>query len=156
MQKGSGRPGLWFAVAVVVVVIAGSTGWVASDIVEADNDFCNACHLPSGAVLHEGIRTGFDARPVHTVAGLHGSATVGEGDALGKSGSTPTGLQGHSLRTSLSIARPLRAGARDKGHGRTRKGTSGGAQRLPPSASARGALTVNALWTKASRAQHSQ
>ena len=80
MQKGSGRPGLWFAVAVVVVVIAGSTGWVASDIVEADNDFCNACHLPSGAVLHEGIRTGFDARPVHTVAGLHGSATVGEGD----------------------------------------------------------------------------
>lgn len=67
-------------VAVLGVGIAGSVGgWVVTDALEADNDFCNACHLPTGAVLHGVIRAGFDALPAHNLAGIHGSAQVGDG-----------------------------------------------------------------------------
>jgi len=51
-------------------------GWLITDTLEANNDFCNACHLPTGAVLHGEIRRGFDAESIHNLAGLHGSATL--------------------------------------------------------------------------------
>ena len=51
--------------------------WFGSDALEARNDFCNACHLPSGDVLHGSIRAGFDAGPLEGLAGVHGAAPVG-------------------------------------------------------------------------------
>jgi hypothetical protein len=36
-------------------------GWVVSDRLSHDNDFCNACHLPSGLPLHRDLRRDFDA-----------------------------------------------------------------------------------------------
>lgn len=65
-RKGIASAALCVAAAVV--------GWLTTDRLEANNDFCNACHLPTGAVLHEGIREDFDARPVHNLAGVHGSS----------------------------------------------------------------------------------
>lgn len=54
-------------------------GWFATDALEANNDFCNACHLPTGAVLHDEIRRGFDAEPVSNLAGVHGASAVERG-----------------------------------------------------------------------------
>lgn len=56
--------------------VASSGGWFVTDALEANNDFCNACHLPSGAVLHGEIRAGFDARPAHNLAGVHGRSEI--------------------------------------------------------------------------------
>lgn len=65
----------WKGIAIGLVgVVAACAGWLVTDALEANNDFCTACHLPSGAVLHVGIREGFDARPVHNLAGAHGSS----------------------------------------------------------------------------------
>lgn len=50
-------------------------GWLGTDYLEQDNDFCNACHLEPGVPLHIGIREDFDARPVESLAGLHAAAT---------------------------------------------------------------------------------
>ncbi len=75
--------GLVFLLGIVSVPV----GWVASDAVERNNDFCNACHIsarsssvgPSGGggdpgtvPLHIDIRRAFDARPAANLAGLHG------------------------------------------------------------------------------------
>lgn len=76
-----GKTGLQLAVAIVVGAVASSAGWFVTDALEANNDFCNACHLPSGAVLHGEIRSGFDARPAHNLAGVHGRSLVPSGDA---------------------------------------------------------------------------
>jgi len=45
-----------------------------TDHYEQDNDFCNACHLDSGAALHLGVRRGFDVRPPATLSAAHGAA----------------------------------------------------------------------------------
>jgi hypothetical protein len=52
-----------------------AAGWLITDSLEANDDFCNACHLPSGSVLHAEIRRGFDSEPASNLAGVHGSAT---------------------------------------------------------------------------------
>lgn len=76
MQRG--RLWLWLTLLGLVSVPA---GWMVSDAVERQNDFCNACHLPDGGgPLHIDIRRGFDARPPHNLAGLH-ALRVREGDA---------------------------------------------------------------------------
>jgi len=54
--------------------VAGPAGWVGTDLLEQDNDFCNACHLAPGTPLHIGIRRDFDRRPVASLAGLHAAA----------------------------------------------------------------------------------
>jgi nitrate/TMAO reductase-like tetraheme cytochrome c subunit len=51
-------------------------GWVASDALEANNDFCNACHLTPEVPLHAEIRAGFDADSAFNLAGIHGSSAV--------------------------------------------------------------------------------
>jgi hypothetical protein len=55
-------------------------GWIASDRLEQDNDFCNACHLergPDGVVpLHREIREDFDRREPLSLAAAHGAAAV--------------------------------------------------------------------------------
>jgi hypothetical protein len=59
----------------LAAVIGAPAGWMVSDAVERQNDFCNACHLPDGGgPLHLSIREGFDARPPASLAGRHASA----------------------------------------------------------------------------------
>jgi len=68
------RGRIWLGVA-LLVLLGGPIGWMVSDAVERQNDFCNACHLPDGGgPLHLSIREGFDARPPASLAGLHGPA----------------------------------------------------------------------------------
>jgi hypothetical protein len=60
-----GRPGL----AIVTLmgaslgVVLGTVGWIATDHLEQDDDFCNACHVSAGIPLHAEIRRDYDARP---------------------------------------------------------------------------------------------
>ncbi len=69
-------------IAGVLLVVGALVGWFGSDAIEANNDFCNACHLPGGEVLHLAIRDGFDAEPPRTLAGLHNAADLrGKGSA---------------------------------------------------------------------------
>lgn len=56
-------------------------GWLISDALEANNDFCNACHLPTGAALHKEIRRHFDAEDVRNLAAVHGSSPLGQAGA---------------------------------------------------------------------------
>ena len=62
----------------VVVIVAGAasvpTGWLVTDHLEQDNDFCNACHLESGVALHRDIRLDFDEAPAMSLAAAHAAA----------------------------------------------------------------------------------
>jgi Cytochrome c7 and related cytochrome c len=51
--------------------LAFAIGWWGTDVLERQNDFCNACHLDGGGPLHAGIRRDFDARPPASLAALH-------------------------------------------------------------------------------------
>ncbi len=68
----------WPVVALVALVPTGVglgvTGWVVTDALERDNDFCNACHLEPGAPLHIGIRQRYDTGPPLDLAGVHAAA----------------------------------------------------------------------------------
>ena len=46
-------------------------GWVASDALERNNDFCNSCHIDGNVPLHIDIRHDFDGRPPLTLASQH-------------------------------------------------------------------------------------
>jgi nitrate/TMAO reductase-like tetraheme cytochrome c subunit len=50
---------------------AAPLGWIVTDRLEQDNDFCNACHLTPEIPLHIDIRRDFDAAPAATLAALH-------------------------------------------------------------------------------------
>ncbi len=70
----SAKRGRLVWIAAMFAVIGAPTGWVVSDAVERQNDFCNACHLPDGGPpLHLVIREDFDQRPPVNLAGLHAS-----------------------------------------------------------------------------------
>lgn len=75
-MRESWRAGVIAAVAVGSGAVLGVASWVATDVLEQDNDFCNACHLREGVPLHETIRTDFDGRPPMTLAALHASKAV--------------------------------------------------------------------------------
>ena len=81
------RRARWAVAAVVVGAVVSSAGWVATDRLEQDDAFCNACHLDgwlSGTPLHTRQRDGFTAAVPRTLAGAHASALVEEragGDA---------------------------------------------------------------------------
>lgn len=64
---------VWGAVAGVV---AAPIGWGLTDVLERDDDFCNACHLPSGRPLHEARRRDFDLRPPQSLAAAHAAAGI--------------------------------------------------------------------------------
>lgn len=49
-------------------------GWLVSDRLEANNDFCNSCHLAPGRPLHADVRRDFDAAPAASLAGVHAKA----------------------------------------------------------------------------------
>lgn len=52
------------------------TGWVVTDVLERDDDFCNACHLTPETPLHLEVRRDFDTTPPVSLAGAHGAATL--------------------------------------------------------------------------------
>lgn len=62
--------------AVLGGVGAAPLGWLVTDRLERDNDFCNACHVAPEEPLHREIRRGFDARPPASLAAAHGAARV--------------------------------------------------------------------------------
>lgn len=57
-------------------LLFGVAGWVITDAIERNNDFCTACHLRPEVPLHIGNRQDFDMRPAASLAGLHGAADV--------------------------------------------------------------------------------
>lgn len=71
--RGHGR---WLAVAGLLGLVAAPAGWLVTDHLERDNDFCNACHLTPATPLHIEIRRAFDATEPATLAGAHGRARV--------------------------------------------------------------------------------
>jgi nitrate/TMAO reductase-like tetraheme cytochrome c subunit len=56
--------------------VAAPAGFVASDRLEQDNDFCTSCHLSPGVPLHRDLRRDFDADPARNLAGAHARAGV--------------------------------------------------------------------------------
>jgi len=62
--------------AAIALGVGGWAGWTVTDHLEADNDFCNACHLSEGVPLHADIRRDFDARPPSSLAAAHAAARV--------------------------------------------------------------------------------
>jgi hypothetical protein len=54
----------------------GAAGWWVTDLLERDDDFCNACHLSEDVPLHIEIRRDFDARPPASLAAAHAAAAV--------------------------------------------------------------------------------
>ena len=62
-QAGQGGRGPWgvLLLAALAGLMMAPLGWWVTDRLEADNDFCNACHLEPGLPLHEQIRRDFDA-----------------------------------------------------------------------------------------------
>lgn len=63
----------WVLLVLAGIVLA-PAGWMVSDRLEQENDFCNACHLPGGAPLHEEIRSEFDATPAANLSAAHARA----------------------------------------------------------------------------------
>jgi len=49
-------------------------GWLVSDRLEANNDFCTSCHLAPDRPLHAEIRRDFNASPAANLAGAHAKA----------------------------------------------------------------------------------
>ena len=73
--RGPGSAGL-LAWVVVAGAVAAPIGWMVTDHLESDDDFCNACHLEPGLPLHIDLRRDFDAPRAATLAGLHGSSAA--------------------------------------------------------------------------------
>ncbi len=63
-----------FAVAVGAGIVSAPVGWVVTDHLEQDNEFCNACHVEEAVPLHIDIRRAFDSVPAPTLAAAHAVA----------------------------------------------------------------------------------
>lgn len=70
------RGSLSMIVAATIVIAAVPVGWWTTDALEANDDFCNACHLPGGEPLHIPIREDFDRQPASSLAARHAAAEV--------------------------------------------------------------------------------
>jgi nitrate/TMAO reductase-like tetraheme cytochrome c subunit len=62
------------AAAAAAGAVAASGGWVLTDRLEQENDFCNACHLSPGVALHRDVRRDFDAPTPASLAAAHAAA----------------------------------------------------------------------------------
>jgi hypothetical protein len=60
----------------MAAAVGAPAGWVISDRMEQDNDFCNSCHLDASTALHEDLRREFDAHPPQALASVHAEALV--------------------------------------------------------------------------------
>jgi hypothetical protein len=63
-------------VAGLAVALTAPLGWVVTDRLERDDDFCNACHLEPELPLHRDVRRDFDRAPAVSLAGVHGAARL--------------------------------------------------------------------------------
>jgi hypothetical protein len=72
-----GRPGLAIAaLGALLGASLGVVGWVVTDHLEQDDDFCNACHVSTGVALHAEIRRDYDARPAPSLSARHAAARL--------------------------------------------------------------------------------
>jgi len=72
-----GRSGLVItALGLLLGASLGAVGWLVTDHLEQDDDFCNACHVSTGAALHAEIRRDYDARPAASLSARHAAARV--------------------------------------------------------------------------------
>jgi len=62
--------------AAVILLASIPVAWWTTDRLEADDDFCNACHLPDGKPLHSQIRADFDEQPPPNLASRHARLTL--------------------------------------------------------------------------------
>jgi predicted CXXCH cytochrome family protein len=58
----------------VACVAGGPAGWLVSDALEANNDFCTSCHLDSKTPLHAHKRRDFEAAPATSLVAAHHAA----------------------------------------------------------------------------------
>ncbi len=65
-----------WSIGALAIMASVPLGWLATDQLEQDNDFCNACHLTPELPLHLDIRRAFDAAAPVSLAGVHGAAAV--------------------------------------------------------------------------------
>jgi predicted CXXCH cytochrome family protein len=64
------------ALAALAGVASAPLGWLVTDRLERDNDFCNACHLEPDVPLHIDVRRDFDAAVPATLAAAHRAARL--------------------------------------------------------------------------------
>jgi nitrate/TMAO reductase-like tetraheme cytochrome c subunit len=69
-----------FAIAAIALLLFGCMGWMVSDHLESNNEFCTSCHIAPGRPLHAAIRDDFAVRPPPTLAAAHGSARASDGN----------------------------------------------------------------------------
>jgi hypothetical protein len=78
---GRGQPrrfrSRWLPWTVLACALLAPAGWIASDVLERSNDFCNACHLDANTRLHIDIRNDYDDRPPQSLAAAHAGAEAG-------------------------------------------------------------------------------
>lgn len=63
-------------VGLVVALAGGPAGWVISDRLEADNEFCVSCHLDEARPLHGELKRVFDAWPATNLGAKHAKASL--------------------------------------------------------------------------------
>jgi nitrate/TMAO reductase-like tetraheme cytochrome c subunit len=66
----------WLGIAIAAGFVAFPIGWVVTDRLEQDNEFCTSCHLDSATPLHIDLRRAFDRSPGGNLASVHGHAEV--------------------------------------------------------------------------------
>ncbi len=76
LRSERGRAGRIAAALGFAGVVAATAGWVTTDALERDDDFCTSCHLPSGTPLHQSLRSDYDERPYASLAARHAGAPV--------------------------------------------------------------------------------
>jgi nitrate/TMAO reductase-like tetraheme cytochrome c subunit len=69
--------GRLLAIVILAGMVFAPAGWVVSDRLEQDNDFCNACHLSDEAPLHVDVRNDFDSAAPVSLASVHGASDPG-------------------------------------------------------------------------------
>jgi hypothetical protein len=62
------------AAAILGAAIVAPAGWLVTDALEQNDDFCNACHLEPGVPLHRDVRGDFQASPALNLAAAHAAA----------------------------------------------------------------------------------
>lgn len=69
---------IWLLLATTLVFLVVPAAWWTTDLLEADDDFCNSCHLSDGTPLHTEIRKDFDGRPPASLAARHADLALPE------------------------------------------------------------------------------
>lgn len=76
MSGGSAAPKV-FAIVAFAGIVSAPVGWVVTDHLERENEFCTACHLEPGLPLHIDVRHDFDSAEPVSLAGGHARAALG-------------------------------------------------------------------------------